>query len=152
MPHGKIPLNLFYYNPIIDFSDYKSEFPNLGMISPKMNRTEFFVNNISEEIMNKFKRQYHSPKSVAFNQTIIPIIHGKDEEMAQFVRKRSNRERYLMSIETTSMEKNITNFLEEQTDRDVSQVTDDEMDQALFEAQYTKPPKDSTAYKSNILQ
>jgi len=57
-----------------------------------------------------------------------------------------------MSIETTSMEKNITNFLEEQTDRDVSQVTDDEMDQALFEAQYTKPPKDSTAYKSNILQ
>jgi len=147
-PHRKVPVNLFYYNPYVDLSDYKSEFPKQGMISPKKHRLEYFTKNMNGMLMELFERRYNNPKNFDRNLFIIPGIDKSNEELADKVRVRSNRERYLQRIETTTMEQKIQEFLDSQTDTDVAQVTDDEMDQALFEAQYTKPTKDSKPYKS----
>ena len=150
-PLGKLPLNYFYYNPYVDFSDYKeSTFPEEGFISPKKDREIYFANNISDLFLDLFERKYHNPRNANLNQVIIPSIDKDNEEKAPFIRKRSYRERYLTRILDTSTENNINEFLFCQTDDDVSKVTEDEMDQALFEAQYTKPPMDSEPYKSNI--
>jgi hypothetical protein len=149
-PHRKVPINFFYYNPLVDFSDYKSEFPTTGLVSPKKHRFEMWRRNIDEIAIDYFKREYHNPRFNANNLFIVPAIDKDNEELAEKVRVRSNRERYFKRIETSSMESKITEFLESQTDEDVAQVTDDEMDQALFEAQYTKPPKDSKPYKGII--
>jgi hypothetical protein len=146
-PHRKVPINMFYYNPLVDLSDYKSEFPTAGIVSPKKHRLEMWSKNIDDVNMDYFIRNYPNPRNTANNIVIVPAIDKTNEDLAEKVRIRSNRERYLQRIETTSTEQKIVEFLETQTDEDVSHVTDDEMDQALFEAQYTKPPKDSKPYK-----
>jgi hypothetical protein len=146
-PHRKVPINMFYYNPLVDLSDYKSEFPSVGIVSPKKHRLDLWTKTINDVNMDYFIREYPNPRNTANNIIIVPATDKTNEDLAEKVRIRSNRERYYKRISTSSSEQKIVEFLASQTDEDVSHVTDDEMDQALFEAQYTKPPKDSKPYK-----
>lgn len=148
-PERKIPVNPFHYEVDVDTTNYM-RLSGHGTISPKKNRLEVYNTTMHQKILAPFIRQYMNPKDWGKNGVIIPSIHKDDEEKAERIRKRSNREKYFNSFETTSTDSRIRSFLYNQIDEDTSVVTEDEIDQALFEASYTKPAKETKDFKSKI--
>ena len=116
-----------------------------------------------EEHLTKQYGQIGSEKRTEFEAKAKSFVIGEllkeerleanltQEELADKIRVVSNRERYFKRIDVTSMESKIMNFLDSQMEKDVAQVTDDEMDQALFEAQYVKPAKETKPYKGILI-
>lgn len=147
-PKNKAWINLFYYNPHVDLSDYKSEFSQQNLISPKKDRFEVFKNSMELQARSYFDIIYSNPKHQNLNIWLVPEVDEKDETISARIRKRTNRERYIRSIDTTSAQTKINEFLDKQIDKDTAQITDEEIDQALFESTYIKPVQDSESFKS----
>lgn len=149
-PHRKVHVNFFYYDPRVDFSSYKNEYPVEGIVSVKNQRLETYNRHVNDLFMSIYSREYASPRHINSNVWIVPELDKNNEELAEKIRKRTPRERYLKDMKTTSYESKINDFLNTQLDHDTAQITEDEIDQALFESHYTKPAKENDSYKSKF--
>ena len=100
-------------------------------------------------------RIYNNPKWEEFNTNINPAIDAYDEEKSEKVRKKSPRYKYFERNETKSSERETREFLEESTEEELENskpknITEELIDQALYEAQYIKKDTENDEYKSNL--
>jgi len=110
----------------------------------------------SVKIENSFKfRTYNNPKWAEFNTYVDPAIDAYDEEKAEKVRRKSPKYKYYERNEINSAEKEIRDFLEKTNEEELENsnpknITEELIDQALYEAQYIKKDMDNNELKSKI--
>jgi hypothetical protein len=154
-PYGIYNFSKIYYHPKLDYNDYAPDFYDEDfLISPKKNRYEMH-NNFHRTLLDSFfVRSYNNPIFANRRDYIIPSIDYKNEELKSKVLRRSNYKRYLDNfiIRDSDMEK--LEFLENKTMQDSYQVSEDiteeELDQAIFESTYAKPPFESDEIRGNL--
>lgn len=153
--YGQSNSNIFYYDCMIDWNDYSRDFiPAQDQISPKANRYEFFIKQHKRIQDSFFLRSFNSPSLWDKFDYIIPYVDYKNEELKSKVLFRNNFHKYLdsISLEDSHMEK--VRFLEDKTYSDSFDISDDvteeELDQAVFESSYYKPVTESDEYRSKI--
>lgn len=154
-PNDSFNLNYFYYSSDIDFNDYRRDyFPRGDMISPKNHRYELYTRTQWRQEYSKYGRMYNSFKQgLEYISIVNPDDAKYDDELKERIFKSSPFERNLKLHNNTDHEKEARNFLEERTESDsydiVDDLTEEDLDQALFEASYVKPVHDSEEYKGN---
>lgn len=99
---------------------------------------------------------YNNPKWAEFNTKVHPAIDSYNEDKAEKVRRKSNRYKYFERDEIISSDREIREFLEKTTEEELEEskpksITEELIDQALFEAQYIKKGVDNNELKSNII-
>jgi hypothetical protein len=99
-------------------------------------------------------RIYNNPKWEEFNTRIHPAIDSYDEEKAEKVMRKSNRYKYFERDEVVSTDREIRDFLEKTTEEELEEsrpktITEELIDQALYEAQYIKKGVENNELKSN---
>lgn len=102
--------------------------------------------------MGHFIRKYNHPKFRENEGIFIPYLDKNNEERAEKIKKRSNNVKYYDSwSEFRDGDLELVEFLEDKTHFDSFQVSDDlteeQLDQALFEASYAKPDFESDEFK-----
>jgi len=147
--------NYFNYSGFLDWSDYISEFPGKGLVSPKNDRLELSNKNLQNYYDKFFLRYYNNPKFDNFTGYVYPYKDYDNEEMAERIPKRTNFLKYVdRQHGATDSEKDILRFLEDTTETESfapsDDVTEEELDQALFESTYMKPVHETEEYKSNF--
>jgi len=144
--------NYFVYNPVIDWSDYCYDFPEEGLISPKINRLELHNKSIQKMYDQFFFRFYNNPRFENFTGYIIPEKDINNEDLAERIPTRTNFLKYVERQHFKSTDKQTIEFLEDTTERESFAPSDDpteeELDQAIFEASYSKPVHETEEYKS----
>jgi hypothetical protein len=155
-PYGKTNSNIFYYDCMIDWNDYSRDFiPLQDQISPKANRYEFFVQSNRRILDSFYLRTYNSFYLWDKFDYIVPSIDYKNEELKSKVLFRNNFHKYLDSISLEDSEMEKVRFLEDKTYTDSFDISDDvteeELDQAVFESSYYKPVLESDEYRSKII-
>lgn len=82
---------------------------------------------------------------------IYPYKDADDEELGEKVFRRAPINKHIDSIDIRDSQKEVLQFLETKTEEDSFEVSDDitedQLDQALFEASYSKPPYESDEYR-----
>lgn len=147
-------INYFNYSGFIDWSDYCSEFPGTGFVSPKKDRLEL-SNKYLQKLYDKFfLRFYNNPKFDNLTGYIYPYKDYYNEELAERIPKRTNFLKYVERQHLTDSEKDTLRFLEDTTEKESfapsDDLTEEELDQAIFESSFMKPVHESEEYKSNI--
>lgn len=144
--------NYFTYNPFIDWSDYCYDFPGKGLVSPKINRLELHNQSIQKMYDQFFFRFYNNPRYENFTGYINPEKDINNEELAERIPRRTNFLKYVERQKFKSTDKQTIEFLENTTERESFAPSDDpteeELDQAIFEASYSKPIHETDEYKS----
>ena len=153
--YGKTPTNMFYYDCLLDWNDYTSDYiPADCQISPKANRYQFYVNAQRRILDSLYTRSFNNAFLWDKTDYIVPSIDYKNEELKSKVLFRNNFHKYLDSISMDDSEKEKLIFLEDKTYHDSFDVSDDvteeELDQAVFESTYYKPIYESDEYRSII--
>ena len=147
--------NYFTYNNYIDWSDYCYDFPGEGLVSPKINRLELHNKSLQKMYDQFFFRFYNNPKYENFTGYITPYKDILNEDLAERVPTRTNFLKYADRSIHKSEDKQTLEFLEETTERESFAPSDDpteeELDQAIFEASYSKPVHETEEYKSNFI-
>lgn len=146
--------NYFHYSGFIDWKDYCCEFPGKGLISPKKDRLELYNKKVQSIYDRFFYRFYNNPKFDNFTGYVYPYKDYNNEEMAERIFKRTNFVKYIERQNLTDSEKDTLRFLEDTTEKDSfapsDDITEEELDQAIFEASYIKPIHESDEYKSKF--
>lgn len=97
-------------------------------------------------------RRYNHPKYANLNSYIDNVKDANNEDLADRILRTSNFKKYTQNYVTSDEDKDLIEFLENQTEKDTFGVSDDvteeDLDQAVFEAQYAKPTRESDEYKS----
>ncbi len=144
--------NYLTYNNNIDWSDYCYDFPGEGLISPKLNRLELHNKGLQKMYDQFFLRFYNNPRFENFTGYIQPEKDMDNEELAERIPKRTNFLKYVERQHFKSTDKQTLEFLENTTERESFAPSDDpteeELDQAIFEASYSKPIHETDEYKS----
>jgi hypothetical protein len=152
--YGKTMTNLFYYDCFLDWNDYSNDYLPQDQISPKANRYQFYVNLQRRLLDGHYLRTFNSPYLFDKFDYIVPSIDYKNEELKSKVLFRSNFHKYIDSIDLQDSSKEKIRFLEDKTYHDSFDVSDDiteeELDQAVFESTYHKPIFESDEYRSNL--
>lgn len=149
-------VNYFSYNGGIDWKDYCSEFPGTGFVSPKKDRLEL-SNKYLQSLYDKFfLRFYNNPKFDNFTGYIYPYKDYDNEELAERIPKRTNFLKYVERQKLTDSEMDTLRFLEDTTEKESfapsDDLTEEELDQAIFESTYMKPIHETDEYKSKFIK
>lgn len=144
--------NYFTYNQNIDWSDYCYDFPGEGLVSPKINRMELHNKSLQKMYDQFFFRFYNNPRYENLTGYIRPYKDINNEDLLERIPTRTEFLKYVDRQHFKSTDKQITEFLEDTTERESFAPSDDpteeELDQAIFEASYSKPVHESDEYKS----
>ena len=136
-------LNYFNYNGSIDWSDYESDFPTTGLMSPKKNRLEVFNKRIQAAQDMFMKKPKKSSEEAGEGE-------GEEEEEVE-ERPVDNIEKYLAKENPTDSEKDIVRFLEDTTEKDLfatsEDMTEEELEIASANSPF-KPTVQTEEYKS----
>ena len=102
-----------------------------------------------------FYRFYNNPKYDNFTGYITPHKDMENEDLLERIPTRTDFIKYIERQNLTSTDKQTREFLENTTERDSFAPSDDpteeELDQAIFEASYSKPVHETNEYKSKFL-
>jgi hypothetical protein len=143
-PYFIYDVDEYAYNPELDWNDYVKEgsFHN-SFISPKNMRYESRQYHWESYLHNLFYRSFSNLEFEDKCGYVVPQEDYKNEELKQKVLLRSNYHRFVDSIELKNSQKAKLEFLENKTMDDSYAMSDDlteeDLDQALFEASYSKP-------------
>lgn len=100
-------------------------------------------------------RSFNHPKFAANNLYINNDTDSKNDDFADKILRRSNFRKYVDKIETKDEDKALIEFFENKTEEDLlapsDDITEDELDQAFFEATYSKPVRETDEFKSILL-
>jgi hypothetical protein len=156
-PYGQTGMNLLYYNPNLDYNDYansENDFP-INVVSPKKQRYQMFANLGRQMLHHLYYRDFNSWEFADKRGYVVPPIDYKNEELKSRVLFRSNYHRFVDNIEVRDSDKEKLEFLEDKTMDDSYAVSDDiteeQLDQALFEASYNKPYYESDEFRSKFI-
>jgi len=145
--------NYFNYSGFIDWKDYCSEFPGKGFVSPKKDRLELSNKHLQSVYDKFFLRFYNNPKYDNFTGYIYPYKDYNNEELADRIPKRTNFLKYVERQHLTDSEMDTIRFLEDTSEKESfapsDDMTEEELDQAIFESTYMKPVHETEEYKSN---
>lgn len=146
--------NYFNYNGSIDWSDYSSEFPGRGFISPRKDRLELSNKRLQKLYDRFFLRFYNNPRYENLTGYVYPYKDYDNEEMAERISKRTNFLKYVERQHLTDSEMDTLRFLEDSTEKESfapsDDLTEEELDQAIFESSYMKPVHETEEYKSKL--
>ena len=144
--------NSMNYSGFIDWSDYCSEFPGTGFVSPKKDRLELSNKRLQKVYDKFFLRFYNNPKYDNFTGYIYPYKDYDNEELAERIPKRTNFLKYVERQKLTDSEMDTLRFLEDTAEKESfapsDDLTEEELDQAIFESTYMKPVHETDEYKS----
>ena len=145
-PYGQMDLNIFYYDHNINFNDYTNEgdtFPLSVMVSPKTRRYELYTNLNSNFLEMHYLRRYNNPLKWKKGCRIDPYQDWKNEELREKIKFKSNYQKFIENYHLRDSETEQREFLRNKTDSDSFDIsedlTEDDLDQAIFEASYAKP-------------
>jgi hypothetical protein len=154
-PYGITGKSQMFYSPDLDWNDYAPDVKAFqNFISPKNSRFQMFA-NLHTQILDKFYyRNFNSPEFADRIGYVVPYIDYKNEELKQRVLFRSNFHRFLDNHKVRDSDKEKLEFLEYKSMEDSYAISDDvteeELDQALFESTYNKPYWESEEYRGNF--
>lgn len=145
--------NKFNYSIQADFSEYGVDLPEWSRVSPQKKRYELMENSKRAEYLYKYWRKYSWHWFKAKELFVIPHLERNNEEIQERLFKRKplqsfNDRECLYSNEMEEMRKFVDFKLEQDVSKISNDSTENEINQAVFEAQYTKPVEESEEYKS----
>ena len=146
--------NYMNYSGFIDWKDYCSDFPGTGFVSPRKDRLELSNKRLQSIYDKFFFRFYNNPKFDNFTGYVYPYKDYDNEEMAERIPKRTNFVKYVERQKETDSEMDTLRFLEDTSEKESfapsDDLTEEELDQAIFESTYMKPVHETDEYKSKI--
>lgn len=152
-PYGITDKSTMMYTPVLDFNDYAPDTKAYqNFISPRNKRFEM-RNLMNTIITDRFLyRNFNSPEFGDRVGYVLPYVDYKNEELKQRVLLRSNFHRFIEeNVNPRDSDKEKLEFLETKSMEDSyamsDDVTEDELDQALFESTYNKPYWESDEYR-----
>lgn len=151
-PLGK-PYPKFHYSLKADFSEYGIDVPEGSLVSPQKWRYELMENTRRSEYLYKYWRKYSWHWFASKELFVIPHLERNNEDIQERLFKRKPLQSFkdrecLYSNEMEEMRKFVNFRLEQDTSKISDDDTENEINQAVFEAQYTKPVEESDEYKS----
>ena len=144
--------NYFAYNSSLDWNDYAKEDPHeLSFIAPKKQRFELRGQMNFTMLHSLYYRNFNSLEFADRVGYVVPYLDYKNEELKQRVLFRSNYHRFLNNLKLRDSDKEKLEFLENKSMDDSYAISDDvteeELDQALFESTYSKPIFETDEYR-----
>jgi hypothetical protein len=95
---------------------------------------------------------YNNPRLYEFVKVIVPWKDRNNDELKEFVKFRTPLRKHNDNSRIKDSRREILEFLENKTEHDSFDIADDlteeELDQALFEASYVKPQFESDEFIS----
>lgn len=149
-PLGHPNARFFRYDDRISFEDYEQDTP--GSISFKNNRYENRTEDEKRKFIKEYTRQYVDPAFKEQEGFIVPHLERGNDEAEDKIFKRKplnmfNDRKKLYKNELNQIEE----FVNAQVSKDSSYISNDiseeDLNQALFEAQYQKPVEESDEFK-----
>lgn len=152
LPLGKHFNREMIYNRAVSFNDYIQDNSENSLLSAKTMRYENRQKDEEEKYLREFSRKYANPEFKAFECTIVPHKERENEELQEKIFKRKPLDIFNDRLSLYKSEQaDMLNFINHRVNQDSSRIspdlTEDDLNQALFEAQYQKPIEESEEYK-----
>lgn len=152
-PNGKTKHpRYFQYEPKLDFSDYQPDIPNYGYASFKDNRYQYRQEEAKQKFIDEHTISFNFAESAEKQGFFVPHLERENDDAQDFIFKKRP---LLMTQERDNLYKTdmtrIDEFVNKQVEQDVSlagnDITEEEMNQAIFEAQYVKPIEETEEFR-----
>lgn len=136
----------------IDFNDYASD-DSIGTLSTKTLRYEYKQKDEESKFIKEFTRKYAHPSFKEKEGYIVPHLERSNEEAADKIFKRKPLEVFRDRINLYKNElSDVQSFINHRITQDTSKLSDDitenEINQAIFEAHYQKPVESTESFKN----
>lgn len=152
LPLGLHPYNEVIYSLGVSFNDYTEKSNELSLLSAKEMRYENKQKHDEAEYLKKFSRKYSDPSKKQFEMTFEPHKQRENEEFSEKIFKRKALQTFedresLYKSELNTINTYINDRIIQDSSRLINDLTEDDLNQALFEASYQKPVEDTEEYK-----
>lgn len=151
-PLGHPNSRFFRYDKRISFADYLPDVPEYGFASFKTNRYEYRSQEAKEKFIRDYTRKYGNKTYAPQEGFLVPHLERNNEEAQEKIFKPNPSRMFddrkkLYSNEMVQIEEFVNRRVEQDSLKESEDVTEEEFNQALYEAQYQKPIDDSDEYK-----
>jgi len=146
------PAREIIYTPGVNFNDYSEVFNDSSLLSAKTMRYENRQKEEERLYLEKFARKYANPEHKSLECTFVPHKERENEEYSEKIFKRKPIDIFNDRLCLYKSELNdINNFINSRVHQDSSRIspdlTEDDLNQALFEAQYQKSVEETEEFK-----
>lgn len=136
----------------IDFNDYAAD-DSIGTLSTKTLRYEYKQKEEEAKLIKEFTRKYAHPSFKEKECFIVPHLERNNEDVADKIFKRKPLESFKDRLSLYKNEiSDIQSFINHRITQDTSKISDDitenEINQAIFQAHYQKPLESTDTYKN----
>lgn len=151
-PLGLHPAREIVYSAGVNFNDYSEVLNESSLISAKTMRYENRQKEEERLYLEKFARKYANPEHKELECTFVPHKERENEEYSEKIFKRKpldifNDRLCLYKSELNDIKNFINNRVHQDSSRISPDLAEDDLNQALFEAQYQKSVEETEEYK-----
>lgn len=151
-PYGHPNARFFRYDNRINFDDYQPDIPNYGYASFKNNRYEYRAKEAQEKFVNEHSIKFRSKTFADKQGFVIPHLSREDDEAQEKIFKKrplvmTEERKNLYNVDMSKIDEFVNKQVEQDSSLRSTDITEDELNQAIFEAQYQKPIEETDEFR-----
>jgi hypothetical protein len=150
-PMGHPSARFYQYDANISFEDYQDDLPEYGFASFKNMRYEYRTKEELDRFNFEHTRKFGNPENKELEGFFVPHLEKDNEDAEDKIFKKNNFNTFKTRKNLYSKElSEISDFVDFKVSQDVSKdsddVTEDQLDQAIYDAQHQKSVDESDEF------